>query len=50
LQNNNIIIEMPETEKIEIPDNYIWITRDQINKFMPYGMFNIEARSLISTL
>ena len=50
LQNANMIIEIPETEEIEIPDNYIWLTRDQINKFMPYSMFNIEARSLISTL
>jgi len=50
LENFNSIVELDENENIEIPDNYIWITRDQINKFMPYGMFNIEARSLISTL
>jgi len=50
LENLNSIVELDEDEKLDIPDNYIWITRDQINKFMPYGMFNIEARSLISTL
>jgi oxidase EvaA len=50
LQNLNSIIEIDEDEKLDIPDNYIWISRDQIDEFMPYSMFNIEARSLISTL
>lgn len=46
LQNRNMIIEIQND--IEIPDDYIWLSIDQIMKFMPYGMFNIEARSLIS--
>ena len=50
LQNLNSIIEIDEFEDLEIPDNFIWLSRDQINKFMPYGMFNIEARSLIAAL
>ena len=48
LQTMNMIVEI--NDEIEIPKNYIWITKYQINKFIPYGMFNIEARSLISTL
>lgn len=50
LQTINMIVEIDKEDNIEIPDNYIWLTKDQINKFMPHGMFNIEARSLISTL
>ena len=48
LQTQNMIVEL--FDDLSIPDNYIWLTRNQINKFMPYGMFNIEARSLIATL
>jgi dTDP-4-dehydro-6-deoxy-alpha-D-glucopyranose 2,3-dehydratase len=48
LQTQNMIVELFNDP--DIPDNYIWLTRNQINKFMPYGMFNIEARSLIATL
>lgn len=50
LQTMNMIVEINEEDNIEIPDNYIWLTKNQINKFMPYSMFNIEARSLISAL
>jgi oxidase EvaA len=50
LQNLNMIVQMDDNEDIDIPNNFIWITRDQMNKFMPYGMFNIEARSLISSI
>jgi oxidase EvaA len=48
LQTVNMIVEA--TDNIEIPDNYTWLTKNQINRFMPYSMFNIEARSLISTM
>jgi len=48
LQTENMIVEIKD--EINIPDNYIWLNKHQINKFMPYNMFNIEARSLISTM
>ena len=50
LQNRNMIVELDEDEPFYTPDDYIWLSKDQINKFMPYSMFNIEARSLISTI
>ena len=49
-QNKNMIIEIDENENIVIPDNYNWMSLNQIMEFMPLGMFNVEARSLISSL
>lgn len=50
LQNRNMIIEIPEDEEIEIPDNYMWITYNQMAQFIPKSMFNIESRSLIAAI
>jgi oxidase EvaA len=49
-QNRNMIVEIDENEKLDIPENYIWMTLNQMMELMPLGMFNIEARSLISTI
>ena len=49
LQNRNMIV-FTNDENLNIPNNYIWMTVNQISKFMKYSMFNIEARSLISSL
>jgi len=48
IQNRNMIVEIPSNVKVELPSNYIWMTLGQIKEFMRYGMFNIEARSIIS--
>jgi len=45
-----MIVEIDENEKLDIPENYIWMTLNQMMELMPLGMFNIEARSLISTI
>ena len=50
LQNRNMIVELKETENFELPENYIWMTLNQMMDFMKYSMFNIEARSLVSSL
>lgn len=50
LQNRNMILDIKEDELTEIPSNYIWMTLNQLMKFMPLGMINIETRSLISAL
>lgn len=48
IQNRNMIVEIPESVKINIPFNYAWMNLAQIKEFMRYGKFNIEARSIIS--
>ncbi len=50
LQNRNMIVEASENSIKEIPDNYIWMTLAQMKEFMRFGMFNIEARSIISSI
>lgn len=48
IQNRNMIVEVNESIAIDLPSNYIWMTLRQMKEFMRYGMFNIEARSIIS--
>lgn len=51
-QNRNIIIEAREDLSITaIPDNYIWVTYEQLLFFLRFNNFlNIQARSLISMI
>lgn len=50
IQNRNMIVEIPENTEMELPYNYIWMTLAQMKEFMRYGLFNIEARSIISAI
>ena len=50
IQNRNMIVELPADYKVELPYNYTWMTLAQMKEFMRYGMFNIEARSIISAI
>ncbi len=50
-QNRYRVIEIDEGEELEIPYNYIWMTLQQMKKFIQFNnYFNIEARGLISCL
>ena len=50
LQNRNIIVELVHSQEYLLPTNFIWMSLKQMKEFMRYGMFNIEARSIISTI
>ena len=50
IQNRNRIVEIPADQHIDLPCNYTWMTLNQMKEFMRYGMFNIEARSIISAI
>lgn len=51
-QNRNIIIEADELFPVDdIPENYIWVTYEQLMLFMHFNNYlNIQARSLISLI
>lgn len=49
-QNRNMIVEVPEELQINISDNFIWMTINQIMDLVKHSMFSIESRSLISSL
>jgi oxidase EvaA len=50
-QSRNIVIEIDESQQIEAPRGYIWMTLGQIYEFLRYNnYFNIEARGLLACL
>ena len=49
-QNKNLIIEVDENFPVQVPENFIWMTLNQIQVFLKFNNYlNIEARSLISS-
>jgi len=50
-QNRNIIIEADDQFPVKVPDNYIWVTLNQLNIFLKFNNYlNIQSRSLISAI
>ena len=50
IQNRNKLVVLDEGVDFDVPENYCWMTLNQMMDFMRYSMFNIEARSLISCI
>lgn len=50
LQNRNMIVKAPDDYEIEEKEHFMWMSLAQINEFMRFGKFNIEARSIISSI
>lgn len=50
-QNRNMIIEVDDSFDLAIPENYIWMTLNQMNTFIKFNnYFNIQARSLLAAI
>lgn len=50
-QNESIIIEAPEDFDEGLPENYIWMTLNQLKMFITFNNYlNIQSRSLISAI
>lgn len=50
-QNRNMLIKVGDDFPIEVPDNYRWMTLNQLFSFLKFNNFlNIQARSLLSAL
>ena len=50
-QNRNMLIEADDSFPVEVSENYIWITLNQLNTFLKFNNYlNIQARSLISII
>ena len=50
-QNRNMIILAGEELSTELPENYIWMTLNQLQTFIKYNNYiNIQARSLIAAI
>ncbi|MBI5741727.1 MAG: NDP-hexose 2,3-dehydratase family protein [Nitrospirae bacterium] len=50
-QNRNLIIEVDDSFPAAVPDNYIWMTLNQLKQFIKYNNYlNIQARTLLSAI
>ena len=50
-QNRNRIVEAGDEFPIDVPENYKWMTLNQLNTFIKFNNYvNIQARSLLSTI
>lgn len=50
-RNRNIIVEIPENEKIEIPENFIWLTLRQLKVLLSMdNVVNMDTRTVISSI
>ena len=50
-QNRNLLVKVDDDFNEPIPDNYCWITLNQLHSFLKYNNYlNIQARSLISAI
>ena len=50
-QNRSMIVEAKDDFSIEISENYMWLTLNQLNYFLKFNNYlNIQARSLISAI
>jgi oxidase EvaA len=50
-QNRNLIIEVGIDFEENVPENYCWMTLNQLHSFLKYNNYlNIQARSLISSI
>jgi oxidase EvaA len=50
-QNKNLVIEVDDSFPMHIPENYIWMTLNQLKQFIKYNNYlNIQARSLLASI
>ena len=50
-QNRNMIIEVGDDFSIQLPENYTWMTLNQMNTFITFNNYlNIQSRSLLSAI
>lgn len=50
-QNRNLIVLAGDEFSIEVPENFMWLTLNQLKTFLKFNNFlNIQARSLISAI
>ncbi len=49
-QNQNLVIEVDDSFTLDIPENYAWLTLNQLKQFIKYNNYlNIQARSLLAS-
>jgi oxidase EvaA len=49
-RNRYVILEVPPDHRLDLPENFCWMTLRQVGAFVRHGYFNIEARNLLACL
>ncbi len=50
-QNRNMVVEVGDSFSVDVPENYCWLTLNQLLRFIEFNNYlNIAARSLISAV
>jgi dTDP-4-dehydro-6-deoxy-alpha-D-glucopyranose 2,3-dehydratase len=49
-QNRYVVLELPQDLRLELPENFCWMTLGQIEDFVRHGYFNIEGRNLLACI
>jgi oxidase EvaA len=49
-QNRYMFVEVPASEELPIPEDFIWMTLAQLRELTRFGVVNIEARDLLACL
>ena len=50
-QNRNLIIDGGDDFPIDVPENYIWVSLNQLNMFLKFNNYlNMQRRSLIASI
>lgn len=50
-QNKNLIIEVDDSFSLNVPENYAWLTLNQLKQFIKYNNYlNIQARTLLASI
>lgn len=47
-QNRHMVVKIDDYKNLDLRDDYMWISYNQVLDFTRYGYFNIEGRSLMS--
>lgn len=49
-QSRYLIVELPEDERVDLPENFRWMTLGQVNLFNHFGFVNIEGRNILASI
>lgn len=50
-QNKNLIVEVDDSFPLDVPENYTWLTLNQLKQFIKYNNYlNIQARSMLASI
>jgi len=48
--NRNMVIDLDESDAIELPENYLWMTLGQVMELLKHGYMNIDTRTLFACI